>query len=63
MKYLLIVALLMILASFFYELAYYKRRKLMFDGKCNDFFIKSRALGISGITLLILSSILIAFNI
>ena len=47
MKYLLIVALLMILASFFYELAYYKRRKLMFDGKCNDFFIKSRALGIS----------------
>ena len=62
MKYLIIVAILLILVGCFYEVAYYKRKRFIFDEKCNNFFIISRGLSIAGITLLAFSSILITFN-
>ena len=64
MRYFLVdVSLILLLVSCFYEIAYYKRKRFEFDEKCNKFFIVSRALGIAGITMLVLGSIFIAFSI
>ena len=63
MRYFLAIgAVALILIGFFYELAYYKRKRLTFDEKCNNFYIVSRAFSIMGIVLLVLSSVLIVFN-
>lgn len=62
MNYLYIPAIILIVIGIGYEIAYYKRKRVIFDGKCNDFFIISRALEIAGTALLFINAAIMLFR-
>lgn len=57
-----IISFVLIIAGICFDFAYSKRRRKIFDGKCNDLYILSRALSITGVTLLFVGVVSAVFH-